>query len=100
MDLNLSCSREAGVLQYSHEELKRLIDIHINDPVAQAESGLTMSDGQLIMGAFDYKRKRSADRPGHLLCTMQDAFEINIAGNLAGNVFGKQTHTWRLWPTS
>ncbi|KAK9864836.1 hypothetical protein WJX84_007154, partial [Apatococcus fuscideae] len=52
--------REIGTV-YSHEELKRLIDIHINDPVAQAESGLTTSDGQLILGAFDYKHKRVRD---------------------------------------
>lgn len=59
----MSCHVKAipVVLQYSHEELKRLIDIHINDPVAQAESGLTSSDGQLIIGAFDYKHKRYAN---------------------------------------
>lgn len=43
---------------YSREELKRLIDIHVMDPDAQAESGLTQTDQQLIIGALDYKNKR------------------------------------------
>ena len=44
---------------YSREELKRLIDIHVTDPDAQAESGLTHADQRLIIGALDYKNKRS-----------------------------------------
>ena len=43
---------------YSREELKRLIDIHVMDPDAQAESGLTHADQRLIIGALDYKNKR------------------------------------------
>ena len=43
---------------YSREELKRLIDIHVMDPDAQAESGLTHDDQRLIIGALDYKNKR------------------------------------------
>lgn len=45
---------------YSREELKRLIDIHVTDPDAQAESGLTCADQLLLIGALDYKNKRSA----------------------------------------
>lgn len=44
---------------YSREELKRLIDIHVTDPDAQAESGLTNADQLLLIGALDYKNKRS-----------------------------------------
>lgn len=47
---------------YSREELKRLIDIHVMDPDAQAESGLTHADQRLIIGALDYKSKRSVIR--------------------------------------
>lgn len=33
-------------------------DIHVHDPDAQAESGLTNADRLLLIGALEYKDKR------------------------------------------
>jgi hypothetical protein len=33
-------------------------DIHVHDPDAQAESGLTNADRRLLIGALEYKDKR------------------------------------------
>ncbi len=33
-------------------------DIHVHDPDAQAESGLTNADQRLLIGALEYKDKR------------------------------------------
>lgn len=57
--LDWMLGRDIGTV-YSREELKRLIDIHVMDPDAQAESGLTRADQRLIIGAFEYKNKRFA----------------------------------------
>ena len=60
--LDWALGRDIGNV-YSREELKRLIDIHVMDPDAQAESGLTRADQRLIIGALEYKSKRCADCP-------------------------------------
>ncbi|KAK9793438.1 hypothetical protein WJX73_001824 [Symbiochloris irregularis] len=52
--------RDIGTV-YSQEELKHLIDIHVSDPTAQAESGLTCADQKLIIGALEYKDKLVRD---------------------------------------
>ncbi|CAL5222079.1 g4385 [Coccomyxa viridis] len=52
--------RDIGTV-YSQEELKRLIDIHVTDADAQAESGLTVADRRLLIGALEYKEKRAKD---------------------------------------
>ncbi len=35
-------------------------DIHVTDADAQAESGLTVADRRLLIGALEYKEKRCA----------------------------------------
>ena len=37
-------------------------DIHVTDADAQAESGLTVADRRLLIGALEYKEKRCAWR--------------------------------------
>ena len=36
----------------------RCREIHVSDPDAQAESGLTTADQKLMIGALEYKDKR------------------------------------------
>ena len=36
-------------------------DIHVTDADAQAESGLTVADRRLLIGALEYKEKRVKD---------------------------------------
>ena len=43
---------------YSRAELKHLIQIHVENPAHQEESGLTQEDHQLLSGALDYKVHR------------------------------------------
>ena len=45
---------EVGTV-YSRNELKHLINIHVENPEHQNESGLTKDDQQLLSGALDYK---------------------------------------------
>lgn len=42
-------------MSYDKEELKELIRIHVENPDAQLESGLTAEDGAILRGALDYK---------------------------------------------
>ena len=49
--------REVGNI-YSRAELKHLIQIHVENPEHQEESGLTHEDHQLLSGALDYKVPR------------------------------------------
>ena len=44
------------------QELERLIDLHYLDPDAQRESGLTVTDHRLLLGALQYKHKTCACR--------------------------------------
>jgi hypothetical protein len=48
--------REVGNI-YSRAELKHLIQIHVENPEHQEESGLTVEDHQLLSGALDYKAR-------------------------------------------
>lgn len=48
--------RDIGTV-YSQKELERLIDLHYCDPDAQRESGLTITDHRLLLGALQYKHK-------------------------------------------
>ena len=45
-------------------------DIHVTDADAQAESGLTVADRRLLIGALEYKEKRQAvlTMPSPLFC--------------------------------
>eukprot|EP00873_Tetraselmis_striata_P042726 jgi/Tetstr1/462990/TSEL_007930.t2 len=58
--LDLALGREVG-MSYDKEELKELIRIHVENPDAQLESGLTAEDGAILRGALDYKEKRVGD---------------------------------------
>ena len=42
-------------------------DIHVTDADAQAESGLTVADRRLLIGALEYKEKRQALLPSLVL---------------------------------
>lgn len=46
---------------YSQEELKRLITIHVENPHAAQESGLTPADHMLLQGALSFKDKCAKD---------------------------------------
>ena len=45
------------------DSLLRRSDIHVTDADAQAESGLTVADRRLLIGALEYKEKRQAVLP-------------------------------------
>ena len=47
-------------LSCNAQELERLIDLHYLDPDAQRESGLTITDHRLLLGALQYKHKTCA----------------------------------------
>ncbi|KAK9814494.1 hypothetical protein WJX72_006765 [[Myrmecia] bisecta] len=86
ISLVLDCwlGRDIGNV-YSQEELKRLIEIHVTDPDAQAESGLTSADQSLIIGAMEYKEKRVKDVMTSLeQCFMLDkSMRLNFQAMLA-----------------
>lgn len=48
--------REVGTV-FSKDELKKLIQIHVMNPDAQIESGLTREDEKLLTGALEFKHK-------------------------------------------
>ncbi|GMH40825.1 hypothetical protein BSKO_08729 [Bryopsis sp. KO-2023] len=54
--LDKALGKEIGTV-YSREELKRLITIHVENPEAQLESGLTQDDSHILTGALEYKDK-------------------------------------------
>lgn len=82
--LDKALGKDLGTV-YSQEELKRLIDIHVLDPDAQRESGLTAEDHKLLMGALEYKDRRVHDVMTHVdQCFMLDRslhldFEVMLA---------------------
>lgn len=49
--------REIGTV-YNPNELKKLINIHVENPDAAVESGLTAQDQRLLTGALEYKDKQ------------------------------------------
>jgi hypothetical protein len=49
--------REIGTV-YNSAELKKLINIHVENPDAAEESGLTAQDQRLLTGALEYKDKQ------------------------------------------
>lgn len=51
-------------------------DIHVTDPDAQAESGLTGADQKLIIGALEYKDKKCAPARAGLESSMHDLMQI------------------------
>jgi Mg2+/Co2+ transporter CorC len=40
------------------EELQKLIELHVTNPEAQLESGLTKDDHRMLMGVMEYKKRR------------------------------------------
>ena len=58
--LDAFLGNEVGTM-YSTDELKRLVAIHVTDPQANAESGLTLEDQRMISGVLDYKDKQVTD---------------------------------------
>ena len=60
MLLDAFLGNEVGTM-YSTDELKRLVAIHVTDPQANAESGLTLEDQRMISGVLDYKDKQVTD---------------------------------------
>ena len=51
--------REVG-MSYDKDQLKELIRLHVENPDAQHESGLTADDGAILHGALDYKVRRTS----------------------------------------
>jgi hypothetical protein len=49
-----------SMCRFDGQELERLIDLHYLDPDAQRESGLTITDHRLLLGALQYKHKTCA----------------------------------------
>uniref|UniRef100_A0A061QYX0 Metal transporter CNNM n=1 Tax=Tetraselmis sp. GSL018 TaxID=582737 RepID=A0A061QYX0_9CHLO len=58
--LDLVLGREVG-MSYDKEELKELIRIHVENPDAQMECGLTADDGAILHGALEYRDKKVSD---------------------------------------
>ncbi|CAL8467383.1 g6920 [Coccomyxa elongata] len=65
---------------YTRSELKHLIQIHVENPVHQEESGLTIEDHQLLSGALDYKDKRVKDvmTPMHKVYMIEAGVRLNF----------------------
>mmetsp|Transcript_31402 Transcript_31402/g.89121 ORF Transcript_31402/g.89121 Transcript_31402/m.89121 type:complete len:704 (-) Transcript_31402:21-2132(-) len=58
--LDLVLGREVGQI-YDRDMLKELIRIHVEDPDAQQECGLTADDGAILHGALGYRDKKVSD---------------------------------------
>jgi metal transporter CNNM len=63
--------RDIGTV-YSQKELERLIDLHYLDPDAQRESGLTITDHRLLLGALQYKHKTVHE----IMTPLEDVFML------------------------
>eukprot|EP00898_Chlorokybus_atmophyticus_P008522 jgi/Chlat1/8671/Chrsp88S08059 len=63
---------------YSKEELIKLIAIHVENPDAQQESGLTKDDHALITGALVYKNKKVQD----VMTAIDNAFMLEQSQRL------------------
>eukprot|EP00899_Mesostigma_viride_P005791 jgi/Mesvir1/15212/Mv06442-RA.2 len=63
---------------YTRDELLKLIEIHVQNPAAQQESGLTHDDHALITGALDYKKKRVKD----VMTEMSKIFMLEVSERL------------------
>ena len=53
-------------------------DIHVHDPDAHAESGLTNADRRLLIGALEYKDKRAKDA----MTALEHCFLLEIRSRL------------------
>ena len=58
--LDIVLGQELGTY-HSMQEFKKLIEIHVADPKAQEESGLTRDDQTMLTGVLEYKQKRVKD---------------------------------------
>ena len=72
--LNKLLGTDIGTI-YSKDELKRLIELHATDPKAIEESGLTIDDHRLLIGALEYKEKRVKD----VMTTLDNCFMLDAA---------------------
>lgn len=59
---------------YSQEELKRLITIHVENPQAAQESGLTHADHVLLQGALSFKSKTVRE----VMTTIDKVFMLSL----------------------
>ncbi|BDA50022.1 Metal transporter CNNM4 [Coccomyxa sp. Obi] len=75
--LDWCLGRDIGTV-FSQQELKSLIDIHVHDPDAQAESGLTNADRLLLIGALEYKDKRVKD----VMTALEHCFLLEVRSRL------------------
>lgn len=69
--------REIGNV-YSRNELKALVAIHVEDPDAAAESGLTSNDHKFLHGALAYKEKVVSE----VFTKFADVFTLNTDDRL------------------
>lgn len=58
--LDLVLGKEIGNL-YSREELKTLISLHVENPEAQEESGLTQEDTRIMKAVLEYHNRKVKD---------------------------------------
>ncbi|MEW5319026.1 MAG: hypothetical protein WDW38_010202 [Sanguina aurantia] len=82
--LDKMLGRDIGTV-YSQDELKRLIEIHVQDPDAQKESGLTATDQRLLLGIFEYKDKSVKD----VMTKVADAFMLENTVRLTFQTLSK-----------
>lgn len=75
--LDLALGREIGTV-YDKDELRELIRIHIENPDAQQESGLTAEDGAILRGALDYKEKKVSD----VMTSIQRVYMLEASAHL------------------
>ncbi|EIE23075.1 DUF21-domain-containing protein, partial [Coccomyxa subellipsoidea C-169] len=75
--LDWCLGRDIGTV-FSQQELKSLINIHVHDPDAQAESGLTNADRLLLIGALEYKDKRVKD----VMTALEHCFLLEVRSRL------------------
>mgnify|MGYP005707487999 CR=1 FL=1 len=63
---------------FSAEELKKLITIHVENPDAQVESGLTKEEHTLLIGALEFKERRVLD----VMTTLDRVFMLEASTRL------------------
>mmetsp|Transcript_32193 Transcript_32193/g.44661 ORF Transcript_32193/g.44661 Transcript_32193/m.44661 type:complete len:778 (-) Transcript_32193:255-2588(-) len=75
--LDKALGREMGTL-YNVDELKKLINIHVENPDGAVESGLTKQDQMLLTGALEYKDKSVVN----VMTTLEKVFMLEINARL------------------
>lgn len=59
---------------YNRAEIKKLINIHVTDPDVAKESGLSIEDEKLLVGALDFRSRRVRD----IFTPLCDVFMLSV----------------------